>query len=347
MKKTNLESKFSAPPIEYQQVLKKHPALWQLFEELRKMVEKQQAEIEELRYEVKRLQNQLQLDSHNSSKPPSTDLSRSTSPKKEVNLRSATQRKPGGQEGHPGTTLQAVAIPDHTILHRANICCYCGEGLSYLATEKIEKRQVFNFPPLQLEITEHQVDVKTCPSCHQEVKAEFPPGINQPVQYGVEVKSLTLFYQAFCKELMKEIKQRVDQVKVSHKLALPPELIRSYHQQYQHILHNALLIYPAEEVKGKPRKPHRGRKKKNNNNNKDKNLLDRLLQYETETLRFMEDFQVSFDNSLVERDREKISECFRSKEGAKYFCCIRISTVKETGEESNRPVRYGIFQTLK
>lgn len=56
----------------HQQVLKKHPALWQLFEELRKMVEKQRVEIEEFRYEVKRLQNQLQLDSHNSSKPPST-----------------------------------------------------------------------------------------------------------------------------------------------------------------------------------------------------------------------------------------------------------------------------------
>lgn len=54
----------------HQQVLKKHPALWQLFEELRKMVEKQRVEIEEFRYEVKRLQNQLQLDSHNSSKPP-------------------------------------------------------------------------------------------------------------------------------------------------------------------------------------------------------------------------------------------------------------------------------------
>ena len=55
-----------------------------------------------------------ELDSHNSSKPPSTDLSRfHFLPKKEVNLRSATQRKPGGQEGHPGTTLQAVAIPDH------------------------------------------------------------------------------------------------------------------------------------------------------------------------------------------------------------------------------------------
>lgn len=208
--KTNLESKFSALPIEYQQVLKKHPALWQLFEELGKMVEKQQAEIEELRYEVKRLRNQLQLDSHNSSKPPSTDLSRSTSRKKEVNLRSTTKRKPGGQPGHPGTTLQAVATPDHTILHRASICCHWGEDLSSIATEKIEKRQVFDLPPLQLEVTEHQAEVKTCPHCHQEVRADFPSGINQPVQYGVGVKSLALYlnqYQLLPYERVTEIFQ--------------------------------------------------------------------------------------------------------------------------------------------
>lgn len=147
------------------------------------------------------------------------------------------------------------------------------------------------------------------------------------------------------KELLEEIKQKVDQAKASHELALPPELIRSYHQQYQHILHNALLTYPAEEVKGKP---HRGRKKKS----KDKNLLDRLLQYETETLRFMEDFQVPFDNSLAERDirmvkvKQKISGCFRSEEGAKYFCRIRgfISTVKKQGKKVIDQLRE-VFQT--
>ncbi len=217
MKKTNLESKISALSIKYQQVLKKHPALWQLFEGLIKMVEKQQleiekqqAEIKELRYEVKYLQNQLQLDSHNSSKPPSTDLSRSTSRKKEVNRPSTTKRKPGGQPGHPGTTLQAVAIPDHTILHRASICSHCGEDLSSITTDKIEKRQVFDLPPFKLAVTEHQAEVKTCPHCHQEVKAEFPSGINQPVQYGERVKSLAVYlnqYQLLPYERVTEVFQ--------------------------------------------------------------------------------------------------------------------------------------------
>ncbi|MDK2896955.1 MAG: hypothetical protein PWP04_1075 [Candidatus Atribacteria bacterium] len=101
---TNLESKNSTLPLESQQAIIEHPALFELIKKLIEIIEKQQQEITELRLEVKRLQDQLHLDSHNSSYPPSTDKSRTKLGKKVNNLRKSTTKKPESKK----TTQEAL-----------------------------------------------------------------------------------------------------------------------------------------------------------------------------------------------------------------------------------------------
>jgi hypothetical protein len=67
-------------------------------------------EVSALRRQVKALKARLALNSTNSSRSPSTDGLAKPAPK---SLRQKTGRRPGGQVGHPGRTLQPVAQPDH------------------------------------------------------------------------------------------------------------------------------------------------------------------------------------------------------------------------------------------
>ena len=138
-------------------------------------------------------------------------------------------------------------------------------------------------------------------------------------------------WAAHLTELLREIKAQGDQAKQASQEALPFVQRAFYRQCYHDILLEGRKTYAAEERSGAP--PKRGRKKRS----KGHNLLLRLERYSTETLRFLEDFRVPFDNNLVERDirmvkvKQKVSGCFRSEKGARYFCRIRgfISTVKK------------------
>jgi transposase len=150
-------------------------------------------QVKALLEKVRVLEGRLALDSSNSSKPPASDGLAKTSPR---NLRKKTGRKPGGQPGHPGHTLNPVKKPDHQKVHRLDRCP-CGQcgGISLQSQPVLdyERRQVFDLPPLRLEVTEHRAEIKICPISNLTVKAAFPAGVEAPVQYGPNFRGLTLY----------------------------------------------------------------------------------------------------------------------------------------------------------
>jgi len=149
-----------------------------------------QQQIEELRAQVKELQDRLALNSSNSSKPPSSN----PPAQRTKSLRTPSGKKPGAQQGHPGNTLKASPTPDQVVVHDAATCHGCGQSLSQVAGQPTaDRRQVFDLPPMNLEVTEHRLSEKLCPFCDRLNCGEFPAGVAPGVQYGPNLKSLAVY----------------------------------------------------------------------------------------------------------------------------------------------------------
>jgi len=142
---------------------------------------------------VRHLEERLAKDSHNSSKPPSSDGMNKPKPK---SLRPRSERPTGGQPGHPGHTLRMVDKPDRSVRHPVEHCVGCGRSLANQTPDRIERRQVFDLPEPKLEITEHQGEVKTC-ACGCVNHAAFPPEAAAPVQYGPCLKSVAVYLKEY------------------------------------------------------------------------------------------------------------------------------------------------------
>jgi transposase len=143
---------------------------------------------------VKELEERLNKNSHNSSKPPSSDgLAKRPAPN---SLRKKSGRRPGGQLGRHGCTLQPVEHPDHTLVHAPDICAACGESLSGAPVTTEEHRQVFDLPPLCLNVTQHCAQTRRC-ACGHCTSAPFPTEVSEKVQYGPHIKALAVYLQDY------------------------------------------------------------------------------------------------------------------------------------------------------
>ena len=141
---------------------------------------------------IQDLEDQLAKNSRNSGKPPSSDGYDRPVPRPK-SLRKRSRRKRGGQRGHPGETLKAVAKPNFIKIHRVRACQHCGQSLRRRKALGHEKRQVFDLPKVQVQVTEHRAEIKTCSGCGKETCAAFPQAVRKAVQYGPEIKAQMVY----------------------------------------------------------------------------------------------------------------------------------------------------------
>jgi transposase len=150
------------------------------------------AELAGARERIAELEARLGQTPRNSSRPPSSEGLARPAPR---SLRKKSGRKPGGQDGHQGTTLAQAARPDREVRHEPGCCGRCGAGLAGRPVTAVERRQVFDLPPVRAEVTEHQLIEREC-GCGHRTKGTAPAGAQAPVQYGPRAAAVMVYLHA-------------------------------------------------------------------------------------------------------------------------------------------------------
>ncbi|TVL98375.1 MAG: hypothetical protein CV087_21395 [Candidatus Brocadia sp. WS118] len=154
-----------------------------------------QALREQLRLLLQQIErSQVKKDSHNSHNPPSQDKS---NPPRTKSRREKSNRKPGGQKGHKGHHLKMSDTPDKVIDLKSHYCNACGNDLQDVPADLLSKRQVIELPPIRPIYEEYRQYGCTCPKCGNNQVADYPAGVNAPIQYGSSVESYLAYFSVY------------------------------------------------------------------------------------------------------------------------------------------------------
>ena len=86
-----------------------------------------------------------------------------------------------------------IEQPDEIVAHAPARCASCGGSLAAVAGACVERRQVWELPPVTLVVTEHQRQEKRCPGCAHASRGTFPAEVAQPVQYGARLEAFLVY----------------------------------------------------------------------------------------------------------------------------------------------------------
>ena len=162
--------------------------------------------VERLEERIKELEDKLNMNSSNSSKPPSSDNKLTKKKAKQKSL----EKKRGGQKGHEGKNLKRGEIPDKIVSLKSEVCGACNRDISKVESSQIIKRQVFDLPSMNIEVTEYQ---------SQKVNQEaFPSHVKAITQYGSGIKSFVSYLNAHHMLPYEIISELIEDI-VKHKIS--------------------------------------------------------------------------------------------------------------------------------
>ena len=147
--------------------------------------------IDELNATIKELREQLNKNSGNSSKPPSTDGFK----KAPKSLREKSGKKRGGQKGHQGTHLAVLSKPDEIKRHMHADCASCPYRDKCAAKACVKETRNVIDAVVEVNITAHEkLCVEVCPLCGESKTGAFPKDIKANVQYGKNLQALVVAF---------------------------------------------------------------------------------------------------------------------------------------------------------
>jgi transposase len=90
-----------------------------------------------------------------------------------------------------------VDNPDKIEVHKVERCESCGESLKEKQASGYDWGQVFDTPPIKVEVTEHRAEIKVCDCCGAVTVAEFQEKVTHKVQYGPWLKANAVYIKNY------------------------------------------------------------------------------------------------------------------------------------------------------
>lgn len=160
--------------------------------DLKRLLKKKDKEVAELRKRLAKYEEPPK-NSGNSSTPPSKEGMRDEIVRRTQSLRKPSGKKPGGQPGHEGFTLEISGTPDAVVDNAPEVCDKCGDSLEDCDTVLDYVTQTISLPELKPLVTQVNHYVKVCRTCGNRVKAVGERRRSNAVVYDASVKGLVVY----------------------------------------------------------------------------------------------------------------------------------------------------------